>query len=473
MADSFPLLGLHDRAGGEFLAQQNIRGWCLDTVQMGLQAQALDYTALSLKGVRVIVQLAYGANGAGTLPALDQYTAFANAVVGTISNSSGVYAFVVGNEPNHPDQWPQGLQITPEMYGQLWNMIWFNVPSRVPVIPAPIDPYYGPGSDSRDYWARMLQAILRGSGGRRGGADGLMFHPKVQWHDKALVRSDQQFTDPPLLGMPYQWKAWQALYDVTPAPFKTLPIYLAMARPGLQTPNGASGWLPDNGGLIAEMVAYERENNIQHSNLVSAVIFYGWGPGPWLLNAPSHIDAIKEAAKDIATEHDQTPPRPSAFFTWPTESRVVTQSFGVNPDFYGKFKLPGHEGIDFQAPTGSKIFAAYDGVISRIDPYPVDNDENRQKQPYGYCIRERIQLDGHTYELIYAHGVIGSALVQVGQPVQAGQLLMQADSTGNALGAHLHFSMKEPGVTYVDKDENGNDRVWPYNMRDPSPFFGL
>jgi murein DD-endopeptidase MepM/ murein hydrolase activator NlpD len=311
----------------------------------------------------------------------------------------------------------------------------------------------------------MLQAILRGSGGRRGGADGLMFHPKVQWHDRSLVRSDQQFTDPPLLGLPYHWKAWQALYAVTPTAFRALPIYLAMCSPKLQTQGGAPGWLADNGGLIAEIISYERENNIQHSNLVSAIIFYGWQPGPWSLNAASHIAAIKEAAKDVATEHTETLARPSsAGFTWPSESHVVTQSFGVNRDFYAKFGLPGHEGVDIGAPTGSKVLAAYPGTISRIE-------ENNTA--YGYCIRERIQLDGHTYELVYAHGVQGSAMVQVSQPVQAGQPLMLADSTGNSLGPHLHFSMKEPGVTYVDKDENGNDRSWPFNLRDPSPFLGI
>ena len=46
MADSFPLFGLHDRAGGEFLAQHDFRGWCVDEVAVGLQARKLDYTTL-------------------------------------------------------------------------------------------------------------------------------------------------------------------------------------------------------------------------------------------------------------------------------------------------------------------------------------------------------------------------------------------------------------------------------------------
>ncbi|MEP7200889.1 MAG: M23 family metallopeptidase [Chloroflexota bacterium] len=464
MSDAFPLLGIHDRAGGEFLARQSIRGWCLDTIAIGLQPQALDYSALAQGGVRVIAQLTFGANGAGTVPTPDQYAAFANAVVNTIRASSGVYAFVVGNEPNRPDQWPSGNSITPEQYGQLWNMIWFTVPSRVPVIPAPIDPYYGPTSDSRDYWARMMQAILAGSGGRRGGVDGLMFHPQVQWHDKANVRSDQTFTDAPLLGLPYHWKAWQALYAVTPSAFRTAPIYLSRCRAASQTQGGAPGWRDDDDGLIGEMIAYERENNIQFTNLVSAVILYQWNAGPWSLNRPSLLAAIGDAAKDIATTHMERLSKPIVPFTWPTESRVVTQPFGINRDFYAKFGLPAHEGVDIQAGTGSKIFAAYDGFIRLVQP---------DHPAYGYSIRQTIQLNGHMYELVYAHGVSGSAMAPQGATVRAGQLLMLADSTGNAFGAHLHFSMKEPGVVFMDKDENGNDRTWPFNLRDPSAFLGI
>src|SRR5919202_1479371 len=107
MVDVFPLLGLHDRAGGGFLAQENIRGWCLETVEIGLQPRPLNYSDLSLKGVRVLAQLTFGSNGAGTLPTLDQYSAFANAVLGTINSSSGVFVFILGNETNHPDEWTQ------------------------------------------------------------------------------------------------------------------------------------------------------------------------------------------------------------------------------------------------------------------------------------------------------------------------------------------------------------------------------
>ena len=38
---------------------------------------------------------------------------------------------------------------------------------------------------------------------------------------------------------------------------------------------------------------------------------------------------------------------------WPVDSRRVNQKFGENPQNYNAFSLPGHEGLDLYAPTGS------------------------------------------------------------------------------------------------------------------------
>ncbi len=36
------------------------------------------------------------------------------------------------------------------------------------------------------------------------------------------------------------------------------------------------------------------------------------------------------------------------FEAWPTEYRALTQYFGVNPQNYSQFGLPGHDGLDIQ-----------------------------------------------------------------------------------------------------------------------------
>ena len=129
----------------------------------------------------------------------------------------------------------------------------------------------------------------------------------------------------------------------------------------------------------------------------------------------------------------------------------ITQWFGENPDYYGQFGLPGHEGIDFRAPHGQDIFAVLSGTV-----YRVENDPNSGN----YGIHVRIQHEGEL-KTIYAH--LDRALVQVGDVVVGGQKIGEADNTGNSYGSHLHMSEKETGVNYIDEEGT----VWPYNMRDP------
>ncbi len=137
------------------------------------------------------------------------------------------------------------------------------------------------------------------------------------------------------------------------------------------------------------------------------------------------------------------------FLVWPTEHRRITQHFGANPHYYARFGLPGHEGVDITAPTGSSILCVADGVVSRVQPTP---------QGYNYGIHVRVKHAGG-YETIYAH--LQEARVTPGQTVRAGDLLGLADNTGNSFGSHLHLALKQAGA------QVGN---WPYNFIDPTPF---
>ncbi|NIV28416.1 MAG: peptidoglycan DD-metalloendopeptidase family protein, partial [Anaerolineae bacterium] len=57
---NFPLLGIHGRGGGDYLASQGVRGWCVDPVYMNEDYQALDYGDLADAGVQTMVNLRRG-----------------------------------------------------------------------------------------------------------------------------------------------------------------------------------------------------------------------------------------------------------------------------------------------------------------------------------------------------------------------------------------------------------------------------
>jgi murein DD-endopeptidase MepM/ murein hydrolase activator NlpD len=165
--------------------------------------------------------------------------------------------------------------------------------------------------------------------------------------------------------------------------------------------------------------------------------------------AAVHPDDPVHKIGDGAPLEDVLVVAPFRFEAWPTEQRLVTQPFGVNPERYQEYGLAGHEGVDIAAATGSAIFAVAPGAVKMVQPV-------ESGHPYGIHVRIT-HRDG--YETTYAH--LQSVAVAPGQPVAAGQLLGLADSTGNARGEHLHLTLKRDSAVTPG---------YPDRIIDPMPF---
>lgn len=137
---------------------------------------------------------------------------------------------------------------------------------------------------------------------------------------------------------------------------------------------------------------------------------------------------------------------------WPTDYPVITQAFGANPQIYGKWGLPGHEGLDIRAPMNTNIYACADGTVFAVE-------KNASAHPYGIHVRV-LHADG--YRTVYAH--LAQALVQIGEKVTPKQLIGKADSTGNSTGSHLHLTLKKDGATARKETKFQGDVI------DPTPF---
>jgi hypothetical protein len=157
-------------------------------------------------------------------------------------------------------------------------------------------------------------------------------------------------------------------------------------------------------------------------------------------------------AKRIAARDRYAQPDQPFRLYWPTDYLLITQPYGVHPEIYTRFGLPGHEGLDIRAPHGSPVYAAADGEVYQVHDNPKDH-------AYGKHVRIR-HRDG--YRTIYAH--LARILVREGQPVSARQLIGEADSTGNSTGSHLHITLKKDGATAA-----GLTR-FPKDILDPTPF---
>lgn len=151
-------------------------------------------------------------------------------------------------------------------------------------------------------------------------------------------------------------------------------------------------------------------------------------------------------------------------FAWPSTyvPNFVTQPFGVNEEYYGKFGLPGHEGIDIRAPLNQEIIAVWDGVVKRVEFHSAYGNSIRLKHEIKYPTGDVVEL-----ESIYAHFSMPSEH-RVGDEVQQGEVVGYADSTGNSTGHHLHFGVKQFNFPELRPPM---EKDFPYDLIDPTIFF--
>ncbi len=91
-----------------------------------------------------------------------------------------------------------------------------------------------------------------------------------------------------------------------------------------------------------------------------------------------------------------------------------------------------HEGIDIATRAGTPVLAADAGYVASVGPYHAQ---------YGNMV---VINHGGGRQTLYAH--LQSYAVEVGQTVEAQQVIGACGSTGNSTGPHLHFEVYENGV---------------------------
>lgn len=121
-------------------------------------------------------------------------------------------------------------------------------------------------------------------------------------------------------------------------------------------------------------------------------------------------------------------------FLWPAPGNtIITSQFGMrfHPILH---YYRSHNGIDIGTPTGAPIVASNPGTIITAS--------------YVGAYGNVVMIDhGGGVVTNYAHG--SKILVEVGQVVERGEIIMEAGSTGLSTGPHLHFEIKING-TFVN-----------------------
>ncbi|MBQ8042083.1 MAG: M23 family metallopeptidase [Alphaproteobacteria bacterium] len=95
-----------------------------------------------------------------------------------------------------------------------------------------------------------------------------------------------------------------------------------------------------------------------------------------------------------------------------------------------------HKGLDITAGTGTKIYAAADGVVS----------QSSYSGGYGNIVKIEHTLSGTNKKATTAYAHLSKRLVNVGDRVSKGCLIGLAGNTGNSNGSHLHYELYYDGI---------------------------
>lgn len=133
---------------------------------------------------------------------------------------------------------------------------------------------------------------------------------------------------------------------------------------------------------------------------------------------------------------------------WPTRNgKMVTSIYAPG----GRTDIPvsgtTHRGIDLNAPQGTPIYAAADGVVSYVNASGWGGG-------YGTYV---VLSHGNGLYTLYAHGS-GIGNISVGSTVTTDTVIMYSGNTGWSYGAHLHFEVCLGSVS---------------NKVNPAPYLGI
>ena len=110
---------------------------------------------------------------------------------------------------------------------------------------------------------------------------------------------------------------------------------------------------------------------------------------------------------------------------WPVEGPVIST--------FGQRSRGWHAGIDITAEMGSQVYAAAPGTVVY----------SGWIRAYGQVVK--IQ-HSNSFITLYAHNQ--KNMVEVGEDVEAGQVIAAVGRSGHATGPHVHFEVRRDGKAY-------------------------
>lgn len=270
------LYGLHEE-GGEFLFAYR-KGWILFLAEIGHDPNDFsgrDFSRWANAGYGVITRVNHGYGTSGTIPSAEHHASFAKRFANFVAASKGCARWIVGNEPNHPQEWPDNVEIKPWRYADCFNQVAAAVHSLPghagdEVIAAAIAPWTDKAGDWIAYSSEMLKNLK--------GCDAIGLHAYTHGASPDLITSEEKMRDAPYQDRRAEFRAYQDTLNLgVPDHMKSLPCYMTEMNQIVVVDNKIIGWINANTGWVqAAYAEIKRWNERVGTQKIFCGCLYRW-----------------------------------------------------------------------------------------------------------------------------------------------------------------------------------------------------
>lgn len=300
------IYGIHERGGEQMMLQAKRPGWVLELAAIGLDGTntPADFNNLAEAGLGVVVRINHGYGSTGTIPTPDRYADFAAACARYVARSRGCHTWIIGNEPNHADERPNGQLILPYDYARVYTLCRQAIRGVAGheedlVLVAGSAPWNAtttyPGNEKGDWIRYFVDSLLLLP---EGGCDGFALHTYTHRLDPKLITGDYFHTTPGYRHLRNEFRTYRDYMNAIPDRFRRLPVLITETDPTTRgvgwEPGNNTGWVQAAYGEIAGWNSNPAHQPIQ------GLLLYRWPRLPdqpeWSLNdRPGILADFKQA----------------------------------------------------------------------------------------------------------------------------------------------------------------------------------
>jgi hypothetical protein len=418
------LYGFHD-PGGEHL-MGDMLGWVVVTEAIGHDASdhgGGDYRSLAPH--IPIVRLNNGYHPDGTIPGVGDLSGFAQRCANFVAASQGCERWIIGNEPNHSQERPHDLIISPGYYAIAFNMCQERIKEVAPdarMIMAAIAPWNIESGD----WIEYFQIILDLTA-----PNGIALHTYTHGAEPELVFSNEKMQSHP--DRFYHFRAYRDFLDAVPEQWRSLPVYITETNQDAPWEDVNSGWV-DNAYI--ETNDWNARGTKQQIN---ALCLYRWPKyDQW------HIDGKKHVQEDFvrATERRFLSPDENGGLGM-VDWQIVFQT-SMDEGFYD------YQGIgELTVPVGSVPLWEHDGSDDAVLNRP---EYDRRAVPHVHTAPNA--AGAFTMFTTMEEAIVYEIACKPSDEVRASVWCNGVDGQQSGLGLRLGIATENPGAGAIEVQAN-------------------